>query len=150
MNEITERECKAYVLLVDDEEEFLELLCERLTNRGMCVTTAQSGSEALEIIDQNEFDIIVLDLSMPGMDGIETMKRIKARTPQTETIMLTGHASLQSGIEAMKSGAEDYLEKPLDINVLIQKIHNAQQKKMSLLDKDSQREMRKILKTRGW
>ncbi len=140
----------ASVLLVDDEADFLELLSQRLTNRGMEVITASNGVKALEEIKNRDFDIIVLDLSMPGMDGIETMKRIKTKSPQTETIMLTGHATLKSGIEAMKSGAGDFLEKPANIDLLIQKIHDAQYRKIQELEKHSQDNVKKILKKRGW
>ncbi len=140
----------ANVLLIDDDEEFLELLSERLETRGMRVITALSGQEALGMVQRLEFDIIVIDLSMPGMNGIETLKKIKKLHPHTETIMLTGHASLQSGIEAMKSGAEDYLEKPADIEMLTQKINEAQCRRIKKLEKSSRDSLKKILKSRGW
>ncbi len=150
MTSTTERRYTAYVLLVDDEPDFLELLSERLQNRGMNVTTTTCGKDALKEIERQDFDIIVIDLSMPGMDGIETIKRIKARRPHAETIILTGHATLQSGIEAMKSGAEDFLEKPADIDLLLQKIHDAQYRRIQELEKNSRNDVKKILKSRGW
>ena len=140
----------ASVLLVDDEEDFLSLLSERLEVRGMRTTTASDGYVALRRIAEQVFDIIVIDLSMPGMDGIETMKAIKSRQPDTEMIMLTGHATLQSGIEAMKTGAEDFLEKPADIDLLIQKIHEAQYRRIKKLEKACSNKVNKILKTKGW
>lgn len=140
----------ATVLLVDDEEDFVRLVAQRLINRGLKVSTALSGEQALEAIGSREFDIIVIDLAMPGMDGIETLRRIKSLTPQTEIIMLTGHASLKSGIEAMKSGAEDYLEKPLDMNILLKKINDAQYRKMAKREESSNEELKKILKSKGW
>ncbi len=140
----------ASVLLVDDEQDFLDLLGERLENRGMQVTTAISGQAALTKLSHQDFDIIVIDLSMPGMDGIETIRRIKAERPETETIMLTGHATLQSGIEAMKCGAGDYLEKPADIELLLNMIHKAQYRRMKALEKNSRDDVQRILKTRGW
>ncbi len=146
----TEEKHTASVLLVDDEPDFLELLAGRLRNRGMNVATATCGKDALLQIEQGAFDIVVLDLAMPGMDGIETMKRIKTARPHTETILLTGHATLKSGIEAMKSGAEDYLEKPVDFDLLMQKIDDAQYKRIRELEKSSRNDVKKILKSRGW
>lgn len=140
----------AHVLLVDDEQDFLDLLSERLTARGMRVTTASCGEEALKFISARDFDIVVLDLAMPGMDGLETMKRIKKKLPQTETIMLTGHASLKSGIEAMKCGAGDYLEKPVDMKILLKRIEHAHNKRITELEKKSQKEVKKILRSMGW
>lgn len=140
----------ASVLLVDDEEDFLDLLSERLRNRGMKVATSTDGYGALKRIEQETFDIIVLDFAMPGMDGIETMKKIKAIQPKTEMIMLTGHATLHSGIEAMKTGAVDFLEKPANIDIIIQKIHEAQYRRIQELEKNSSNEVQKILKSKGW
>lgn len=140
----------ASVLLVDDEQDFLDLLSARLEVRGMKVTTASDGYKALQCIEEKPFDIIVIDLSMPGMDGIETMKAIKENHPEAEMIMLTGHATLRSGIEAMKLGAEDYLEKPADIDLLIDKIHKAQYRRLKKLEEDSSEDLQKILKSRGW
>ncbi len=150
MTSTTTGSASASVLLVDDEQDFLDLLAERLTHRGMQVATATSGQVALEKINLHDFDIIVIDLSMPGMDGIETIKRIKAEKPDTETIMLTGHATLQTGIEAMKCGAGDYLEKPADIELLLNMIHKAQYRRMKALEKSSRSIVQRILKTRGW
>ncbi len=107
--------------MIDNETDYLDLLSERLRNRGMSVTTAKSRSDALRQIDKQDFDIMVTDPPMPRMDGIETMKRIKTRRPQTETIMFTGHATLKSGIEAVRCGAENYLKKPVVINILLKK-----------------------------
>lgn len=150
MSTTTAGKYTASVLLVDDETDFLDLLSERLRNRGMSVSTVTCGQDALQMIDQHDFDIVVIDLSMPGMDGIETIKRIKARRPHTETIMLTGHATLQSGIEAMKCGAEDYLEKPADINLLLIKINEAQHRRIMELEKSSQEDVKQIIKSKGW
>lgn len=146
----SKEEHSAHVLLVDDEQDFLDLLSERLGARGMMVTTANCGKEVLKLISGKEFDIVVLDLSMPGMDGLETMKRIKQLRPNIETIMLTGHASLQSGIEAMKCGAGDYLEKPADMKKLLKRIDDAQNKRLAELVKKSAKEVKQILKRKGW
>lgn len=141
---------EANVLLVDDEEQFLEVLSERLETRGLQVNSVTSGEDAVTQVEDQNFDAIVVDLAMPGIDGIETMKRIKEKRPDLEIIILTGHATVKTGIEAMKLGAEDFLEKPVDLSVLLEKISNAKHKRMLVLEKKSQDEMKEILKSRGW
>ncbi|MDH3391023.1 MAG: response regulator [Desulfobulbaceae bacterium] len=140
----------ASVLLVDDEEQFLQALSERLTNRGLQVDSVTSGEEAVVQVENKNFDAVVLDLAMPGINGIETMKRIKEKRPDLEIIILTGHATVKVGIEAMKLGAEDFLEKPVDLNVLLERIREAKHKRMLDLEKESQNEMKQILKTKSW
>jgi len=140
----------ANVLLVDDEEQFLRVLSERLTNRGLHVSSVTSGEEAVAQVESKSFDAIVVDLAMPGINGIQTLKRIKAKRPDLEIIILTGHATVKTGIEAMKLGAEDFLEKPVDLNVLLEKIRNAKHKRMLVLEKKSQNEMQQILKNKSW
>ena len=108
----------AKVLLVDDESPFVEALSKRLTMRELQVSIALSGPEALEKLEHDSnTDVVVLDVKMPGMDGIETLKAIKARYPLIEVIMLTGHATVESAIDGMKVGALDYLMKPCDMDV---------------------------------
>jgi len=102
------------VLLVDDEEDFLDVLAERIRTRGMDVETSTSAAEALAKADETSYDAIVLDLMMPGVDGLEALKALKERRPELQVILLTGHASVQKGIEAMKLGATDFLEKPAE------------------------------------
>jgi DNA-binding NtrC family response regulator len=143
-------ELKARVLLVDDEEDFLKMLAERLESRGLNVTTATSGESALASVEGHEYDLIVLDLAMPGFDGIETLKRIKARQPDAEIIMLSGQGSIRTSIEAMKLGACDFLQKPVDINELMSKIGEAKEKRMLMLETKSIAEIEKILHTKGW
>ena len=143
-------ELKARVLLVDDEEDFLKTLAERLESRGLNVTTATSGESALASVEGHEYDLIVLDLAMPGFDGIETLKRIKARQPDAEIIMLSGQGSIRTSIEAMKLGACDFLQKPVDINELMSKIGEAKEKRMLMLETKSIAEIEKILHTKGW
>ncbi len=140
----------ANVLLVDDEEQFLEVLSERLETRGLHVNSVTSGEDAVALVEDKNFDAIVVDLAMPGINGIETMKRIKEKRPDLEIIILTGQATVQTGIEAMKLGAEDFLEKPVDINVLLDKISDAKHKRMLVLEKKSQEEMKEILKRKSW
>jgi DNA-binding NtrC family response regulator len=140
----------ASVLLVDDEEQFLQVLSERLTNRGLNVSSVTSGEEAIAMVENKNFDAVVVDLAMPGIDGIETTKKIKEKRPDLEIIILTGHATVKAGIEAMKLGAEDFLEKPVDLNILLERISEAKQKRMRIQEKKSQNEMDQILKTKSW
>jgi len=140
----------ANVLLVDDEEQFLEVLSQRLKARGLKVDTVTSGEDALRRVEDHNFDAIVVDLAMPGIDGIETLKRIKEKRPDLEIIMLTGHATVKSGIEAMKLGAEDFLEKPVDLNDLLEKIGEAKNKRMLVVEKGRQEELKKIIKSKTW
>jgi len=117
------------VLLVDDELEFLETLMKRLKKRNLAVQGAKSGEDALEILAQENVDVVVLDVRMPGMDGIETLRAIKKRYPLVEVIMLTGHANMEVAIEGMELGAFDYLMKPMNIDELLYKLQDAHQKK---------------------
>ena len=100
--------------------------------------------------DKEGFDLIVLDMAMPGIDGLETLKRIKAKQPDAEIIMLTGQGSIKTSIEAMKLGAEDFLQKPVNITELMDKISEAKDKRMLVLQAKSVKEIEKILQTKGW
>lgn len=117
-----------HILMVDDETEFLELMTKRLGRRNFEVTTAASGPAAIEAVSRGTFDVVVLDVRMPGMDGIETLKHIKEKAPQTEVILLTGHANMEVALQGMELGAFDYLLKPVAINDLIFKIQDAAKK----------------------
>ncbi len=117
------------VLLVDDEVEFLETLEKRLRRRNMQVSIATSGEQALEVLGQRTPDVVVLDVKMPGMDGIETLREIKRRAPLVEVVMLTGHANLEVAIQGMEMGAFDYLMKPVDIDELVYKLQDAHRRK---------------------
>jgi len=117
------------ILLVDDEVEFLETLVKRMKKRGMNVSAVKSGEEALERLAHDPVDVVVLDVRMPGMDGIQTLREIKRRDPLIEVIMLTGHASLEVAVEGMEIGAFDYLMKPINIDDLIYKAQDANKKK---------------------
>ena len=141
---------EASVLLVDDEEQFLDVLSQRLKTRGLKVDTVTSGEDALKQVEDHNFDAIIVDLAMPGIDGIETLKRIKEKRPDLEIIMLTGHATVKSGIEAMKLGADDFLEKPVDLNVLLEKIGEAKDKRMLVVEKGRQEEVKKIINSKTW
>lgn len=113
------------VLLVDDEEDFRELLGKRLTKRGLTVSSAGSGAEALRQAEADAFDVVVLDVKMPGMDGLEVLRRLRKIAPDTEVILLTGHANMEVAVQGMDLGAFDYLMKPVAINELLYKIQDA-------------------------
>ena len=138
------------VLLVDDEKDFVEALEERMRTRGMNVKSTVSPKEALEIADKESFDAIILDLKMPGMDGLEILKILKEKSPELQIILLTGHATVQNGIEAMKLGAMDLIEKPVDIVTLTEKIKKAQAQKMILVEKKTEEKIKKIIKSKAW
>jgi two-component system NtrC family sensor kinase len=113
------------VLLVDDEVDFLTSLCQRLELRGVPTLSATSGPDALAILDRSPIDVVVLDVRMPGMDGIEALRHIKERHPRVEVVMLTGHADLDSAFEGMRFGFFDYLTKPVQLPQLVAKIEDA-------------------------
>jgi DNA-binding NtrC family response regulator len=117
------------VLLVDDEAIFTKNMAKLLKFRGYEVTAVSSGDAAIHELEQSHFDVIVLDLKMPGMDGITTLKEIMKLGLFTETLILTGHGSIDSALEAMKLGAYDYLTKPCEIDELVAKIEGAWAKK---------------------
>ncbi|PIE68621.1 MAG: two-component system response regulator [Deltaproteobacteria bacterium] len=138
------------VLLVDDEKDFLSALAERMEVRGMEVATATTGQQALEMARANSYDAIVLDLQLPDIDGLETLKGIKASHPEAQIILLTGHATVEKGIEAMKIGATDFLEKPADFKALTAKITAAKEKKMVIVQKQHEEKISEILESKGW
>jgi DNA-binding NtrC family response regulator len=140
----------AKVLLVDDEEEFTEALSKRLEARSLKVKTVNSGEDAVQIVDEQSFDVIILDLAMPGMDGLETLQKIKTDHPDAEIIMLTGQASVKSSVEAMRIGADDLMEKPVDLTALMDKIEELHKKRVVVLQKQSKEEIEKIIKSKGW
>ena len=120
---------KTRVLIVDDEKEFLDALSERLVIRDYDVTVSTSGADAIDKVTHYNYDVVILDVRMPGMDGVEVLAEIKNLKPLTEVIMLTGHATVDTAIEGMKRGAYDYLMKPCETGDLIEKINKAYQKK---------------------
>ncbi len=138
------------VLLIDDEKDFIEALSERMESRGMKVSSTVSPKEGLEIVDKETFDAIILDLKMPEMNGLEVLKIIKEKNPDLQIILLTGHATVEKGIEAMKLGAMDLLEKPIDIATLTDKIKKAQARKMILVEKKTEEKIRKIITSKSW
>ena len=121
---------KFKVLIVDDELDFLETIVKRLRARNIEVSGVESGYLALEALDSSSPDVIILDVKMPGLDGIETLREIKKKKPLTEVIMLTGHASVESGIQGMQLGAFDYLMKPIALDELLEKVRQAYERKL--------------------
>jgi len=118
------------VLVVDDEKDFVEATVKRLGKRGIDAQGVLSGEQALELMKEKRFDVVLLDIKMPGgMDGIETLREMKKIAPLTEVILLTGHASVESSIEGLKLGAFDYLLKPMKLEDLITKLAEAFEKK---------------------
>jgi len=138
------------VLLVDDETDFLEVMSERMTTRGLEVSTSTSAKDALKLTQDENYDAVVLDLMMPEMDGIEALAALKEKHPELQIILLTGHGSVEKGVEAMKLGAMDFLEKPIDMNALTEKIKQAKAQKMILVDKKTEQKLKEIMNTKGW
>jgi two-component system, OmpR family, response regulator len=120
------------VLIVDDEDDFRETLIKRLNVRKIIAEGANSGIHALQALENNDFDIIVLDVKMPEMDGIETLRRIKLMKPEIEVIILTGHASVEFGIKGMQLGAFDFVMKPAPLSELLDTIEQAYNKKRGI------------------
>jgi DNA-binding NtrC family response regulator len=140
----------AKVLLVDDEASFVETFAERLELRNFEISKAFSGEEALRILKENQtVEVVILDVKMPGMDGIETLMEIKRRYPLVEVMMLSGHADVESAIEGMKQGACDYLMKPVDMDQIITKVTAGATKKRQHEEKIIQARIKEITSRRA-
>jgi two-component system, OmpR family, response regulator CpxR len=138
------------VLLVDDEQDFAEVLAERLETRGFSVQKAFNGDDAISLISNQDADVVVLDVLMPGRNGVEILREIKQLKPLTEVIMLTGHATIESAIEGMKLGAYDYLMKPTETEDLVVKIQKAYKLKSEHEERIRQAEIDKTVEARGF
>jgi len=136
---------KIRVLIVDDEEQFVEALAERLSIRDYEVTTSFSGQDAVEKVKGYNFDVVILDVVMPGMDGIAALREIKNIKPLTEVIMLTGHATVETAIDGMKLGAYDYLLKPCETEDLVTKINKAQSRKAEQEERIREAKVKEII-----
>lgn len=134
---------KMKLMLVDDEERFLTSIAKLLSKKGIDAVTATSGAEAIEILKHETIHVVILDVKMPGMDGNETLVEIKRLFPMVEVIMLTGHATVESAVDGLKSGATDYLLKPIGIDELIQKAEQAFEKRARLEEKIRMAQARK-------
>lgn len=137
------------ILLVDDEKDFVEMLSMRLSEAGEDVIAAYSGQECLEKLAQSPVDVVILDIKMPGMDGIQTLREIKGMFPLVEVILLTGHGTTETAVEGMKLGAFDYLLKPADFEDLAGKLEGAKKKKDEQEERIRQAEARFLLRKGG-
>jgi len=117
------------VLVVDDEPDFLETLVKRLKRRKVDASGVSSGVEAMQLLEQEHFDVVILDIRMPGMDGLETLREMKRKRPLMEVILLTGHASVESGMQGMQLGAFDYVMKPAELEDILEKARQAFERK---------------------
>jgi DNA-binding response OmpR family regulator len=126
---------KMRIMLVDDEERFLQTTKKMIDKKGYDTLTATSGEECLKKLEEELVHVVILDVKMPGMDGVETLKHIKQRFPMVEVIMLTGHATAESAVEGLKLGATDYLTKPTNIDDLIAKTEEAYNRRLVLEQK---------------
>lgn len=121
---------KFRVLIVDDEEDFVETMVKRLKSKGLEAEGVHRGHSALELLGEKDFDVCVLDVRMPGMDGIETLREMKKRKPSMEVIILTGHGSVESGIQGLQLGAYNYVMKPVPFPELLEQIVQAYERKV--------------------
>jgi len=136
---------QANILLVDDEVPFVETMTKRLSKRGFDILSAHTGPDALDQLSKHRgIEVVILDVKMPGMDGVQTLEEIKRRFPITEVIMLTGHATVESAIEGMKLGAFDFLMKPCDMDQLVFKVEAAAQRRRAHEEKIIQARMKEI------
>lgn len=141
---------KLKVLLVDDEQDFTAALSERMEERGLEVDVSDNGADAIEKVRGKGFDAVVLDLAMPGMDGIETLRRLLGENSDLQVILLTGRATVRDGVNAMSAGAMEFLEKPVDLELLMTKVREAQVNRVLLMEKRAEEAITDILKKKGW
>ena len=138
------------VLLVDDEEEFVETLAERMRARGLRADTAYNGDDAIKRASEHQYDAFVLDLAMPGMDGMGVLRHLLKENPDRQVILLTGQGTVKAAKEATKLGAMDFLEKPTEIDTLIELIKEARANRVALELKNSEDKIADIMRRRGW
>ncbi|MFH1686299.1 MAG: response regulator [bacterium] len=141
---------KTRVLIVDDEEDFAKSLAERMENRGFATEIVLNGEEGVERVKSRHFDAVVLDMAMPGMDGIETLKAMLAINATLQVIVLTGHATVSAGVTAVKEGAFEFLEKPVKLDALVVKIGQAKSLSSALSEAKMTDMIDEIMKRRGW
>ena len=139
----------ARVLIVDDEKDFVEMFSLRLEGEGERVSTALNGVDALDLLDEIPIDVVILDIRMPGIDGIETLRQIKALHPLVEVILLTGHGTTETAVEGMRLGAFDYLMKPADFDEINRKLRDALKRKDEHEERIRQAEVRLLVRRSG-
>jgi len=138
------------VLLVDDEESFVEVLAERMRSRGLEVICATSGREALEKANEAAYDAVVLDLAMPGLDGLETLRRLRELQPDLQVMILSGRATVKTAVEAIQLGAIDIFEKPTEVETLVERIRSARAARLAKDDQATREQIDAIMRNRGW
>lgn len=134
------------VLLVDDERAYLAYLKPRLEKRGLVTFDAKDGLDALQLLDEHPIDVVVLDVRMPGIDGLEVLRKIRQKHPLVEVIMLSGFATVESAIDGMKLGAFDYVTKPCDISDLVEKVNAAFARKKTAEEKIRKAQVDRIIR----
>ncbi len=137
---------KINLLFVDDEEQFLESMSKRLESRDFNVTAVNRGEKAIEAARSNPLDIALVDLKMPGIDGEETLKELKKEHPWMEIVILTGHGSIDSAVDCTQSGAHSYLQKPCDLDQLLEVLKEAYKKRVMSKNKIEEQRMNEMLK----
>jgi two-component system OmpR family response regulator len=138
------------VLLVDDEKDFVEVLAERMRSRGLEVTCATSGREAISAVEAKTFDAVLLDLAMPDLDGLETLRRLHDIQPKLQVMILSGRATVTTAVEAIRCGATDIFEKPTDVETLVERIRSARATRIAHEDDVAEEHIEDILRKRGW
>ena len=138
------------VLLVDDEKDFVEVLAERMRSRGLEVTCATSGREAIFAVEAQTFDAVLLDLAMPDLDGLETLRRLHEIQPELQVMILSGRATVKTAVEAIRLGATDIFEKPTDVETLVERIRSARATRIAHEDDVAEEHIEEILGKRGW
>jgi DNA-binding NtrC family response regulator len=138
------------ILFVDDEVEFISLLAERLSSRNIIVDTAFNGIEAINLVNEHIYDAIFLDMAMPGLNGLETLKIMLEKKPDLLVYFLTGQSTLKQGVEAVKLGAKDVIEKPADLTDIIDIIKKSEEENALKLEKKLKEHLADIILTKGW
>ena len=137
------------ILIVDDEKDFVEMLSLRLEKAGHRVRAAFDGEAGLAALDEAECDVVILDIRMPGEDGITILKQIRERHPIVEVIMLTGHGTVDTAVEGLKSGAFDYVQKPAKFDEMLEKLEAARDRKMEHEERIRRAEARALMRQSG-
>ena len=137
------------ILIVDDEEDFVEMLSLRLTDEGHKVRAAYNGEEGLSLLEEASCDVVILDIRMPGMDGVTALKAIKKRYPAVEVILLTGHGTIDTAVEGLKAGAFDYVQKPANFGEMLDKLAAARDRKAEAEERLRRAEARALMRHSG-
>lgn len=140
----------ARVLFIDDEEDFVKVVSERLRARDIDVDTAYNGTDGIAQAREHRYDAVLLDLAMPGLSGMDTMKALLEYDNTMQIIILTGQGSVSAGVEAIKLGATDFVEKPADIKTLVDKFADAAEKRLAMFEEDISKKMDDLMRKKGW